>query len=112
MIAIMRRAFGGKLLKRCLMGLNGQLKTLCPGLPLAQDAKGVAKVVLRHGPMERYALAGAHLKRRTIGLHGLFEARRAAFPLAQGLKGVAEVVCVPAQWSGTCSRVCSSSAAR
>ena len=59
MIAIPRRAFGSKLLKRCLIGLNGQLKTLCPGLPLAQDAKGVAKVVLRHGPMERYALAGA-----------------------------------------------------
>ena len=41
----------GLLLERLGEGNHGLLKALCPALPLSQDCKGVAEVVLRPGPV-------------------------------------------------------------
>ena len=74
------------------MGGHGLLKARCPALPLAQDRKGGAEVVLRLGPGEGLPRAGALLERLDVGGHGLLKARCPALPLAQDHKDDAETV--------------------
>ena len=54
------------------IGVDGLFQALGAALPLAQGLKGIAKVVLRRGPIEWHALARTFFKGGSIGVDSLF----------------------------------------
>jgi hypothetical protein len=73
------------------IGGDGLFEPRRPALPLAESKERIAKIHLRHGPIERHALAGIFLQGVAIGGDGLFEPRRPALPRAERLERIAEM---------------------
>ncbi len=107
-----RHALAGVFLERGAVGDDGFLQPRGAAFALAERHERVAEVVLRHCPVERHALAGAFLERGAVGGDGFLQPRRAASRWPSVRSARPRLFCVVAHWSGTRSRVRSSSAAR
>ena len=69
--AIAGRPFASEHLKSSAVGVHCLFQAHRVGFPFTQGPKGVAEVVLRHGPIERHLLTGTLFEGGAVRLDGL-----------------------------------------